>query len=247
MSKEIAVQGELGALPQETVDDTTALVQLAVERGVDVDVLERLVALKERVEARDARSAYFAALAAFQREVPEVQKSRAVSFDERRGGNVAFYFAPLEDIEKAVRPVALKHGLSWSFDSRMDEGLLTATCKVVHVQGHSETASFSAPVAKQAKMNQIQATGSTRSYAKRYALIDALGLSIVEMDDDAMSAGEAGGGEVITPHQAAELVSLMDEVGADRERFYAFMGIGVLEDLTQTRLPDAIAALERKR
>lgn len=242
-SKEVVVPQEVGA-----VKEADSLLKLAIDRGdVNVDVMERLMDLEERILARTARAAYFEALAAFQAEVPVIRKTRAVSFNEREGSAVAYRYAELSQIERVVRPLALKHGLSWTFDSRMEEGLLTATCKVIHVDGHHETASFSAPSAKQAKMNVIQAAGSTRSYAKRYALIDALGLSIAEEDDDGRAGGAEEESEQITTSHMADLTSLMTEVGADKERFLAWLGVDMLGDLPESRYVEARDALESKR
>jgi hypothetical protein len=236
------------ALEHETrADASRDLVRLALDKGVDVEVLERLVALEERATARFARQAYFAALAGFQAEVPPIRKTQAVRFDERPGAKIAYYYARLSDIEKVVRPIALNWGLSWSFDSEYDEGELRVTCKVVHIDGHEETASFAAPSAKQAKMNVIQAAGSTRSYAKRYALIDALGLSIAEDDDDGRASGAEGSTEPITTSQLADLTALIQEVGADKEKFYAWLRVDMLADLPQDRYDEARDALERKR
>lgn len=243
-------KAEIGsaALEHENPETSRDLVRLALDKGVDVEVLERLVALEERATARFARQAYFAALAGFQAEVPPIKKTQAVRFDERPGAKIAYHYARLSDIEKVVRPIALNWGLSWSFDSEYNEGELRVTCKVVHIDGHEETASFAAPSAAQAKMNVIQSAGSTRSYAKRYALIDALGLSIAEDDDDGRASGAEGSStEPITTSQLADLTALIHEVGADKERFYAWLGVDMLADLPQDRYEEARDALERKR
>ena len=96
--------------------EVSGLVALAIREKVPVEVLERLVALQERVTARDARAAFFAAVAAFQEECPEIEKSKTAQIKTRTGSNYSYTFAPLEGITRVIRPIldenalCLRHG-----------------------------------------------------------------------------------------------------------------------------------------
>jgi hypothetical protein len=58
----------------------------AVERGIDPDALEKLVALQERVEAKRAEKAFNAAMATFKAECPSILKNREAT--KGSSGNV---------------------------------------------------------------------------------------------------------------------------------------------------------------
>jgi len=51
----------------------------------------------------------------------------------------------------------------------------------------------------------------------------------------------------ITPEQAATLAAFMEEVAANTEAFLRFFRVAALEDLPVSKLPQAIALLEKKR
>src|SRR5690606_8674966 len=112
------------------------LLARAVEAGASVEALERLVALKERVDAEQARRAYFEALAAAQEEMPEVPKSRTAQIATRSGASYSYRYAALEDITRTIRPILRKHGLSYAWDVTQGENALVVTCVLRHVDGH---------------------------------------------------------------------------------------------------------------
>lgn len=248
MATELMTTG--GALPvaAEPMEggDVSALVRLAIEQKVPVEALERLVALQERVMERDARTAFVEALAAFRADCPPILKTRENSqFDVTRNGvRQKARYAPLEDIDRIARPVAAKHGLTWTWDTKIDGPLMHIACRVMHVMGHSETTNVSMPWESKAGSSPQQKYGSAQTYGMRYSLVAALGITTADEDTDG-----AGGGEVekVSDGEAADLVALMDEVGADRGKFLRWAGVDDVVDLPKGRLAEAIRLLERKR
>lgn len=155
------------------------LMQAMIERGTDPDQLEKMLALQERWEAKEARKAFAGAMAQFQADCPTVYKSKAAD---------RYNYAPLDEILRTIRPHLDHAGLSVRFNTRMDEGNVTAICTVSHRDGHSETSEFSAPVDRGMKVNATQQVGSANTYAKRYALCNALNLVGSDFDDDGQTA-----------------------------------------------------------
>lgn len=155
------------------------LMQAMIERGTDPDQLEKMLALQERWEAKEARKAFAGAMAQFQADCPTVYKSKAAD---------RYNYAPLDEILRTIRPHLDRAGLSVRFNTRMDEGSVTAICTVSHRDGHSETSEFSAPVDRGMKVNATQQVGSANTYAKRYALCNALNLVGSDFDDDGQTA-----------------------------------------------------------
>lgn len=233
-------------LTRPIASDVTSLVQLAIDKGVDVMLLERLVALKERVDERDARAAFIAALAAFQAECPPILKTRENSQFQvtRAGARRSARYAPLEEIDRVARPVAAKHGLVWTWDTRVDGELMHITCRVLHSMGHSECATVSMPYESKAGSSPQQKYGSTQTYGMRYSLTAALGITTA--DDDVDGASDADEVEKITDKQAADLADLIESVGAKLKTFLRFMGVEQISDIPAKDYKRAVDSLNRR-
>jgi len=239
------VQRGAGAIAPAAERDVMDLLARAVEAGASVEALERLVALKERVDRERARRAFFEALAAAQEEMPEVPKARTAQIATRSGVSYSYRYAALEDITRVVRPVLARHGLSYAWDVAQGDGTLIVTCVLRHVDGHEERASFPVPVDSGARMSAAQANGAALTYGRRQSLVAVLGLTTADEDID--GAGDVMESNRITPQQAADLDALIDEVGADRQRFLAWAGVERIEDLPADRYATAVRMLERRR
>lgn len=195
------------ALPVE------ALIAKAIEHGLSVEGLERLLAMRERLKAEAAREAFYAALSAFQSECPVVAKRKTARVESKSGASYSYRYAPLDDIVEAVSGLLAKHGLSHTEQARFEEAPQPAqvvTCTVHHVAGHSESSEFRAPIDLAARMNVIQQNGAALTYAKRYAFCNALGILTGDEDDDGTGAGNGGHGggtrESRSDHRAAGAV-----------------------------------------
>lgn len=165
------------------------LLQLAVEKGnVNVDTLDRLMAVRRELNAEKAREEYFAALAAFQAECPIILRSRA-------GHENRYNYAPLERIVKDVTPFLTKHGFSHQEDGVVTEGWVEAIVTVTHRSGHQETKRFKVPAQSNAGMSPQQKYGAAMTYATRYAFCAAFGIRTADRDTDGPSP--EGGPEVI--------------------------------------------------
>lgn len=218
-----------------------SMLQLALQSGVTPDGLEKLVNLYERVEAKRAEREYAVALAEFQRRCPKIPKNRSVL--NKDGRTVRYKYATLDSIMDIMRPHLEACGFSVSWDSRIENGMVTATAIVRHVGGHTTETTFAAPVEREAFMNDAQKSGSATSFAMRYAVRLAFGITPEGEDDDAGALN----GKTITEQQAAEIEGLIAEIGADRPAFLRFMGVDSLSKLPQRDYRRAVSALERKR
>lgn len=165
---------------------------LAIERGVDADALEKLVALHERLEARKAEQAFNEALQQFQERVPVIPKNKRVNYATKQGGKVDYSYSTFDHIADTIRPLMTKLKLNYSFSTEpMDNKRLMVKCIVRHQDGHFVESTFPVDVDAGAKMNIQQQMASATTYAKRYALIQALGITTADTDDDAYAAGQS--------------------------------------------------------
>lgn len=239
-------KAEIGtAVVPKDVEEANGLLRLALEReDLSVDVLERLVALQERVTDRSARAEFFEALARFQDEVPEIRKSETASIATKGGGKYSYTFAPLEVVTRTIKKPLRDNGLSYSWTTEgMNGTSLNVVCILRHIGGHEERASFPVPTETNAAMSGAQKNGAALTYGKRQSLTSVLGLTTADEDTD----GADDRGAYIDEKQVADLDALVEEVGADREKYLEFLGVAHLEALRIRDLPRAISALERKR
>lgn len=150
--------------------------RLARDESVSVEKLERLMSMHERGLELAAKSAFNAAFATMQEEIPVVI--------ERAKTNNGTY-APLEDIQDAVRPILGRHGFGLSFRTEWPDA---KTVKVIgiltHRDGHERTSEFLSSADSTGNKNAIQGLGSAVSYGRRYTTKDLLNITSRGADDD---------------------------------------------------------------
>lgn len=167
------------------IESTTPmqLISQGMEKGLNIDQLEKLMGLQERWEAKEAKKAFAVAMSKFQAEKPDILRQSGVSHDQ--GKTNKFFFATLATIQKAVDPILSKCGLSYSWKQSGEGDKIKITCLVSHIDGHSEETFLEGDHDSSGSKNKIQAIGSAVSYLKRYTLMNAFGLSTG--DDDGAS------------------------------------------------------------
>lgn len=155
------------------------LLEMAVNNNLDIDKLAKLMELQKAWQTDQARKAFFEAMTNFQSEVPEIRKSKKVSF-----GDTRYDYAPLADITRQIKDKCKEHGLSYRWEIKDTKEDLSVSCLITHLDGHTEQTTMTAPPDTSGKKSTIQSRGSTIEYLKRYTLIGALGLSTTDSDVD---------------------------------------------------------------
>jgi hypothetical protein len=206
----------------------------AVESGAGLDMVEKLMSLQERWETGQARKAFDRAIAAAKAKITPIQRNAKGHNDKR--------YADFAAIAKVVDPILSEHGLSYRFRTAQSDRI-SVTCILSHEDGHSEETTLSGPADASGSKNAIQAIGSTLTYLQRYSLVQMLGLAASNDDD-----GKAGGsGGAISEDQAAELIALADEVGADKRAFCEYFRIDGIAMMPAKDFERAKIALNKKR
>lgn len=219
------------------------LLRIAIDRGVDVVQLERLMDLQIKYEANEARKAYVEAMAAFKKNPPEIIKRSQVSY-KTSSGVTEYMHADLGEVCSQVVSALAAHGFSHGWQiNQLDSGQIEVTCVLTHSKGHSELTKLRSSADSSGGKNSIQAMASTITYLERYTLLAATGLATKGMDDDGRSAELT----LITDDQLGELESLITQVAANKQQFLKFLKVKSLGDLPQKAFKTAIAALEAKR
>lgn len=237
------------ALAATGADSIRGLIEIAIEKSLPVESLERFQAMYERAVDRQAERDLVAALAAFQAECPPIRKTKSATKAGNEGGARLYSYAPLEEIAVTIRPFLRARGLSYSWDMEESPGGLKVTCVVSHTGGASKRSTFSTPLtAGTSIMSAPQKQAATNTYAKRQALIAALGLTTCDEDfDGADRGGPEGDGAILTDEQAAILDGLLSETKSDRAKFCAWLKVDCVENIPAARYTEAVRMLERKR
>lgn len=246
-----AVRGEKSNGSVQHVDSSPASIQgllhYALEKGADVGALEKLVDLHERVTKTEAAREFARAMAAFQAECPPIKKDSTAKIATRGGSGYSYTYAELDSIAATVNPLLRENGLSYTWNSSVDErgAMLTCICIVRHINGHSESSNFTLPIANDSAMSPQQKVAAALTFARRQSLVAALGLVTTDEDTDAVRR------EVdrtpINADQADQLDELIDDAEIDRARFLRFLGVEKLADLAATRFDEAKAAIAEKK
>ena len=160
------------------------LLQIAVERGADVEQLGKLMDLQERWSAAEAKKAFFSARAKFQSKCPTIKKDKEVSY-----GNTKYSYATLAGIAEQIREPMEACGLTYRFEIADTKEEIKVSCLLSHVDGHTEINTMTAAPDDSGAKNEIQQRGSAVSYLQRYTLIGALGIASAVEDDDGGSTG----------------------------------------------------------
>lgn len=202
-----------------------------------VEVLKGMMDLYERNEKRQSEKEFAAALVALQAETIRVAATKAVDV---KNGVPRYKFAAYEEIMAVVQPMLTRHGFSITFDTAIDGDRLTSICTMTHSSGHSRTNRFAVRFTTPPGSSAAQGDMSTKSYAKRGALCDALNITI-DHDDDARMVGKP-----IAKAEAEELEDRVKKCGADREAFLKFAGATDFDSIPDDRYDALDALLARK-
>ncbi len=240
----------------EPTDTATALISMiervALNPAVDIDKMERLLEMQERILARTARVAYASALADMQPELPVIGRRGLIEVRKKgasgdRDGEVqqSTPYALWEDINEAIRPVLQKHGFALSFRTgQTADGRVSVTGILSHREGHQEETTMVLQHDSTGSKNAVQAIGSSTSYGKRYTAMALLNLTSRGEDDD---AGKAGAPPTINDEQLKKLQALASDVGGDVAKLCAHFKIDALPELPTGKFAEAVGIMELKR
>ncbi len=206
-----------------------------------VGVVERMAALYERMQAKDAEKQFAEAFVRVQANMPRIEAVKGVP---DKFGNIKYYYSPLEEIMPKVMPVLRQNGFALSFDSEIKEDRVILSCTLMHIGGHHKTNVSMAKIGSGPPGSSgAQADGAAATYAKRRALCDALAI-ISDIDTDGADARNEGA--PITADKAAYLKELIQETKSDEARFLKYAGAASYEEIGSARYDSLVAELHKR-
>ncbi len=221
----------------------SAIVELASNPALDIAKFEAMVQMQERMERRQAEIKYNEAMNAAQAEIQPV--ARTAENTQTRS-----FYAKLEDVDAAIRPIYLRHGFSLSFGTvePLVAGNIRVECICAHSAGHSQRFHREAPADTLGPKGSpvktvLHGGGSTETFLKRYLTCGVFNVVFKNQDDDGVRAGNV----LISDESVKRLNDLLMETKSDLTGFLRFMGVDGLPDITIGNYPTAVNALLEKR
>src|SRR6516164_65165 len=200
------------APPADSASTVLELIErVALDPRADAEKLGRMTAMYEALRAKEAELAYNAAKGRILKKLAGIKivKNRSVlnevdNTEPQRGIGEAFKYAPLEEIDKHLRPLLAEEEMDLSYsDEPAAGGGLRIRGRLKHLRsGYYEDSFLSAPPDTTHGKSNVQAVGSTNSYLRRYVACNIFNIVVVGDDDD-------GNGGTIDEAQSRTLLALI--------------------------------------
>jgi hypothetical protein len=182
--KQTAVKETVAAPLSGDAKDVHLLIAQAIDKNVNVETMEKLLAMRTQLKSEWARDQFHVALAAFQAACPIIKKAKEVM--NKDGKSVRYRYAPLDSIVTQVKDLLKEHGFNYRTDAKIEGRSVEAFCIVTHNAGHSERSSFLVPIDPEAYMSDAQKFAAALTFAKRYAFVNSFGILTADEDTDSV-------------------------------------------------------------
>lgn len=206
------------------------IARAASDPTVDIDKMERLIALQVRLMEMESVRSFNADIAAMQEKIiPVIKRGKA----DYGNNSTKYSYAKYADIDAVIKPVLTEFGFSLSFSIEGNHYV----GKLSHKLGHSISTSIELPIDKTGSKNAIQAQGSTITYAMRY--LASMLLNIATLDDNDAHKPT----EFVSEAEWKELDGLVTESAVDKKAFLEHLQVTDLKELPKSKYLAAKATL----
>jgi hypothetical protein len=191
-------EGQIARIMAAPLGDSPSTVVALIERvaldpSADVEKLDRMMAMYERLKAKEAELAYNAAKGRILKKLVGIKivktKSALQEMEKGKPQNGTYHtfkYAPLEEIDKHLRPLLAEENMDLSYsDEPREGGGIRIRGRLKHLpSGHYEDSFMSAPLDTTGGKSEVQAAGSTNSFLRRYVACNIFNIVVVGDDDD---------------------------------------------------------------
>jgi hypothetical protein len=205
--------------------------QAALDPRADAEKLERMIAMYERLKTKEAEFAYNMAKGRILKKLADIKiiKTRSALCEiekgkPQKGAYEAFKYAPLEEIDKHLRPLLAEEEMDLSYsDEPCEGGGILIRGRLKHLpSGHYEDSFMPAPPDTSGGKSSVQAVGSTNSFLRRYVACNIFNIVVVGDDDD-------GTGGTVDEAQTKTILDLIKKAKAG-PKFLRYMKAQSIED-----------------
>lgn len=240
LNEQSAIDTPVEPIPTPPADPMVSMIErLVLDPNADIEKLEKMLEMKERIEGQNQFREYSEAMSRAQAEMKPVARNKE---NKQTSSN----YADLSAIYKACKPIAGEYGLSFSTYPEVSdkEKQMRVRWVVRHVSGHQETGYADLPIdaagiAGKVNKTGIHAFGSTASYARRYLF--CMIFDIATQDDDGNASAS---GEPITEEQYIELRDMIDKIpDLDEQVVLTAENLHLLTELPSSRFGAVVSNL----
>lgn len=216
---------------QNSLVSTEGFISEAIKSNVPAETLEKLFSLYERVKAEHAREAFVQAMSNFQGQCPVIKKIKSVL--NKDGTTLRYKYAPIDAVIEQIRKPLSENGLSYTWNVVRSQNHMQVTCTLFHKLGHSMVSTFEIPIIESQFMTSPQSYATAQTYAKRYTLLNVLGIGTADEDTDATDTGK----DKVAKSEKARIIHLLKALNqptTTKELIQA-----VVQQLTQLELRES--------
>lgn len=228
----------------QPVSQNEALIRMIQEAAtnpeIDLDRMERLFEMRERILGKEAETAFFAAMKAAQAEMPQVIR-------DKKNEQTRSLYARYESISNAIQPVITKHGFALTFSEETSDkqDCLRVVCEVMHEAGHSKKYTADVPfdgvgMKGNANKTRTHAYGSTKSYGRRYLKCDIFDVAVKDQDYDGNQPNNT-----VSDEQIEQLEKAL--TGLDVHTFLKWIRVEQIRDIPASKFQMAMNAIKQER
>ena len=240
------------AAPRQQADGLLGIIQrVATDASFDVEKMRALLEMRaseeDRVRQIEREDRAEAAKRSWLREFSRVQAEIGPIVRSRENKHTKSKYADLADIERIVSPVLTSHGFSTTCVPIPCEiaGCIRMRLTIGHEGGHENTYEDDFPLdnagaSGTVNKTNIQAKGSTQTYARRYLKASALDLSFLDDND-----GNAVKSQNLTEEQFQDLRRLIELAGIDEQIVLDAEKVEALPFLAASRFEQVKAKLQK--
>ncbi|WP_017993896.1 ERF family protein [Rhizobium leguminosarum] len=253
--QEIVQHEDARLVPANDAPMVAMIERIAMDPNIPIDRLEKMLAMKERMEDRSREMAREDRIEAARREwlsaFSAVQAEIGPIFRTNDNKHTKSKYADLADIERVVTPILTKHGFSTtSAPIHCDlTGHIRMQLTIGHSGGHEKVYEDDFPLDNTGSggtvnKTAIQAKGSTQTYARRYLKASALDLAF--FDDKDGNAPPAKADDPITEAQVSVIRDLVAKAELEIDQFCNHWKVEAIPDIPSSKFTEVVGSLRRR-
>lgn len=234
-----------GAVSVPAADPIMSLIErAATDPNFDVAKMEKLLEMRERQQAINAKESFNRAFVAAKKLIKPLARNK-------RNTQTNSNYSDLEAIADAIDPILAEHGFAPTFgtaDSKRD-GYYKIVCDLLHEDGHEKRYEADIPedatgIKGTTNKTATHAFGSSTTYGRRY--LKLMIFDIATHDDDGNRASQQKEEETVGPEEMTILDDLLKQTKSDRAQFFKYAKVEGMAEIWMKHYPHLKAVLEKK-
>lgn len=158
-----------------------------------------------------------------------------------------YKYRNIDDILEAAKPAMAELGLALLLTDTIeqigDRYYVKATALLTDGKATVENTAYAREPISKKGMDEAQVTGTSSTYARKYALA---GLLLLDDSKDADSASPENNDPVITKQQAETVLTLLNDSGRNQDKFMEYFQVKSIDNLTNSQFQQAVQILKAK-